>query len=73
MEDNYPKRPRKRILRRKTVAGRCDVCGQEMPLCYKCQKCGYLICQQCMAHGPRRFSCNTVTWVCPNCLNWETL
>ncbi|MBA2849673.1 hypothetical protein G4V39_08080 [Thermosulfuriphilus ammonigenes] len=58
---------------KKVVSGRCEVCGEEKPFCWRCRQCGYLICQECMMTFPRRFSCNSITWVCPNCLNWEVL
>ncbi|NPA40030.1 MAG: hypothetical protein GXO57_06275 [Thermodesulfobacteria bacterium] len=67
------KAERKRRYSQKFTSGRCDFCGEEKEACYRCSKCGFTICQRCFIENQQMFTRSGVTWVCPNCLNWETL
>ncbi|QJA06642.1 hypothetical protein FVE67_07480 [Thermosulfurimonas marina] len=58
---------------KKYASGRCEFCGEERPLVWRCRRCGFTVCQVCLSRDQKYFSCNAITWVCPNCLNWETL
>jgi len=59
--------------KKKLAPGICDFCGEESPLCYICTHCEFTICQRCFIENQKLFTRTGVTWVCPNCLNWETL
>lgn len=62
-----------KVKRKKLAPGICDFCGKEHPLCYICTQCEFTVCQTCFIENQKRFTRSGVTWVCPECLNWETL
>lgn len=64
---------KERTKKKKISSGVCDFCWEEHPLCYVCIYCGFTICQRCFIEYQNLFTKTGVTWVCPNCLNWETL
>ena len=53
---------RHRIIREKT----CHCCGNEVSFCWTC-RCGFGICQECMAENAWGMTCNGITWQCPDC------
>lgn len=59
--------------KKKIGKGVCEFCGEFKSLCYICSKCGFTICQTCFIENQKTFTRSGVTWVCPSCLNWETL
>jgi len=64
---------KEKTKKKKLAPGICDFCGEESSLCYICTHCGFTVCQRCFIEHQRLFTRTGVTWVCPNCLNWETL
>ncbi|HCP10567.1 MAG TPA: hypothetical protein DIT22_07730 [Thermodesulfobacterium commune] len=64
---------KEKSLKKKVGAGVCDFCGKSQSFCYLCTHCGLTICQTCFIENQRMFTRSGVTWVCPSCLNWETL
>ncbi len=63
----------KKNKKKKLASGICDFCGKEHLLCYICTQCEFTVCQTCFIENQKMFTRSGVTWVCPNCLNWETL
>jgi hypothetical protein len=53
----------KRALRR---AEACHCCGAATPFSWSC-RCGFHICQACMAENLWGMTCNGITWQCPDC------
>ncbi len=67
------KEEKKKIKKKRLSSGVCDYCWKEQPLCYICVNCGLTICQRCFIENQKMFTRTGITWVCPNCLNWQTL
>jgi hypothetical protein len=44
----------------------CHCCRQVTPFSWTC-RCGFAICQTCMDLNFKHFSCNGITWHCPDC------
>jgi hypothetical protein len=44
----------------------CHCCAKAQPFCWTC-RCGFSICQECMAENVWGMSCNAITWQCPDC------
>nr|WP_144016556.1 hypothetical protein [Desulfococcus multivorans] len=55
-------RARRRLFR--DVA--CHCCGGNAAFNWQC-RCGFAICQSCMAENVWGMSCNGITWQCPDC------
>lgn len=51
---------------RKLRARQCHCCSGHYPFCWQC-RCGFAICQGCMAENVWGMSCNHITWQCPDC------
>lgn len=45
----------------------CPFCGREVPFAWTCRHCGFKICQRCMQDNIQLFTCNHITWWCPDC------
>lgn len=48
----------------------CHLCGAKPGFCWTC-KCGFQVCTECMKEKINVFSCNGVTWFCPECDEWH--
>jgi len=46
--------------------GRCPMCHEVRSFFWTCP-CGLVICDPCMRRDLWGFTCNNVTWVCPDC------
>jgi len=44
----------------------CPMCNLEAKFLWTCP-CGLAICEACMQRDLWGFTCNNVTWVCPDC------
>lgn len=44
----------------------CPMCNQPSAFLWTCP-CGLSICDPCMRRDLWGFTCNNVTWVCPDC------
>jgi len=53
--------------RRMQTETECHCCRKSYRFCWKCRKCGFAICQNCMNEWVRWLSCNGITWYCPDC------
>ena len=42
------------------------MCGEQVPFLWGCP-CGFSICAACMERDLWGFTCNNITWVCPDC------
>lgn len=42
------------------------MCHTPAPLFHACP-CGFVICDACMKRDLWGFTCNGITWVCPDC------
>jgi len=42
------------------------MCGEKVPFLWACP-CGFCICAACMERDLWGFTCNNITWVCPDC------
>ena len=60
MSKSYKKR------RTKKPEGPCAICGKNVEFYWWC-KCGFIICGECMEREQGEFTCNSVTWYCPDC------
>jgi hypothetical protein len=45
---------------------RCTLCEREVPFCWRCP-CGFRICQDCLEADRWGYTCNNITWECPEC------
>ena len=45
----------------------CPFCGRSAPFFHQCRYCDFYICQQCAKDNDKIFSCNSITWPCPDC------
>ena len=57
----------RRRRRAKGGGGICPFCKNEVQHKWPCQDCGFTICQTCMTDNFEIFSCNGITWECPEC------
>ncbi|MEW5737021.1 MAG: hypothetical protein AB1921_19405 [Thermodesulfobacteriota bacterium] len=57
---------RKKRTRFRGTDRECSCCGKTAPFCWTC-RCGFAICQECMAQNVWGMSCNAITWFCPDC------
>jgi hypothetical protein len=57
-----PRKERQARARNQT----CPMCGQLAPFLWTCP-CGLAICDACMKRDLWGFTCNNITWVCPDC------
>jgi len=55
-----------REKRRKFKKNKCHCCREKVMFCWIC-RCGFSICQICMAENVWGMSCNGITWQCPDC------
>lgn len=55
--------PRRRKGLRDAV---CPCCREQRAFLWTCD-CGLMICQECMQRDLWGFTCNNITWVCPDC------
>jgi hypothetical protein len=53
-------------LRERTRNAVCPLCHQLRKFLWGCP-CGCLICEACMQRDLWGFTCNNVTWTCPDC------
>ncbi|MDX9786982.1 MAG: hypothetical protein RBT11_09410 [Desulfobacterales bacterium] len=53
--------------KRGTTHMMCHCCKREFSFCWQCRRCGFSICQYCMAENFWGVSCNGITWQCPDC------
>ena len=61
------RRPRSERARRKARRDAvCPCCHAQRALLWSCD-CGLEICQECMQRDLWGFTCNNITWVCPDC------
>jgi len=44
----------------------CELCGEIAPFCWRCP-CGFRICQACLEADRWGYTCNNITWECPEC------
>jgi len=44
----------------------CPMCHIKRPFLWTCP-CGFMICDVCMQQELWGFTCNNLTWVCPDC------
>jgi hypothetical protein len=44
----------------------CPMCGKRKGFLWSCP-CGFFICDECMRKDLWGFTCNNVTWLCPDC------
>ncbi len=56
----------RRKWRKAGQAVTCHCCGKDFTFCWRC-RCGFAICQACMAENVWGMSCNGITWECPDC------
>jgi hypothetical protein len=42
------------------------MCHKRQPFLWTCP-CGFVICDACMQRDAWGFTCNNVTWECPDC------
>ncbi|WP_083456290.1 hypothetical protein [Desulfosarcina cetonica] len=59
--------PTSRRRRRQKVPKICHCCTREVPFCWTCRRCGFMMCQDCMYENVWGLSCNGITWQCPDC------
>jgi hypothetical protein len=55
-----------RERQRRRRGGLCPMCRKERPLFWSCP-CGFLICDECLQRDLWGFTCNHITWTCPDC------
>ncbi len=58
--------PRRRGTRRDEPVA-CPYCGRVVTFAWSCRHCGFHICQHCMDDNLKMFTCNNLTWWCPQC------
>jgi len=61
---------KKRPKRKPGSLQHCHCCGGQVPFCWTC-RCGFAICQACMAENFWGMSCNGIIWQCPDCGQWN--
>lgn len=44
----------------------CACCKESQRFCWSCP-CGFQICQTCMEENLWGMTCNSLTWICPDC------
>jgi hypothetical protein len=60
-------KPRSKGWRSHNMAGDiCSACGHEKPFCWGCP-CGFRLCQDCLREDRWGYTCNNITWECPDC------
>jgi hypothetical protein len=60
-------KPRTRGWRSRTMgADVCSACGRAMEFCWGCP-CGFRLCQDCLETDRWGYTCNNITWECPDC------
>jgi hypothetical protein len=63
-----PKRGKGRGRRRRVPPDTpCPFCAQPALLFHQCRYCDFHMCQQCAMDNDKIFSCNGITWDCPDC------
>ncbi len=55
-----------RQRRRRGEQKPCPLCREERRFFWACP-CGFVICDRCMEQDSWGFTCNHITWVCPDC------
>jgi hypothetical protein len=44
----------------------CPICEQQVPFLWTCP-CGFQICDRCLRAEAWGYTCNNLTWTCPDC------